>query len=64
MKSLKGLAEARRYADRVEQMTVAEAAELPGMLGRIASAVLAARGWYGYIDLGTNEHVLIVKVER
>lgn len=45
--------------DETRTLTMAEAEALPGMLGKIASAMLAHRGEYGYTDADTGRKVLL-----
>lgn len=47
----------------VVRYTVEEAARLPGLLGRVAPAMLSARGWYGFTDTASCERVLILTPE-
>jgi len=47
--------------DVIREMTPEEAAAMPGLLGRIASAVLRAKGEYGYTEAETGRKVLIVR---
>jgi hypothetical protein len=42
-----GVARLVAEADAVNRVTPAEAAALPGILGRLVPAMLAAKGWYG-----------------
>lgn len=46
--------------DETVTVTVAEAAKLPGLLGRIAPIMLARRGEYGYTDVATGRRILLV----
>lgn len=50
--------------DVIKRMSDAEAGALPGMLGRIAGAMLARQGWYGYTSHPTGQRVLIVSTDR
>jgi hypothetical protein len=47
-------------ADRVQRMTVAEAAALPGLLGRVATFALRRHGHYTYTEAASGERVLLV----
>jgi hypothetical protein len=48
-------------ADRTEYLTIDEARALPGLLGRIAGAMLAAHGEYRYTNTETGELVALVR---
>jgi len=48
-------------ADIRKDLTVEEARNLSGLLGRIAPAALAAHGWYGYTETQTGKRVLIIR---
>jgi hypothetical protein len=50
----------RAEADEVREMTVAEAAKLPNMLGALASGMLKAQGWYSYTQ-GGRKHLIVAK---
>jgi len=53
--------EVRAHADELREMTVGEAAAMPGLLGRMAAARLRSCGWYGYTETHTGRRVLIVR---
>lgn len=46
-------------ADETRTLTMDEAKALPGLLGRIASAMLARHGVYGYTNATTGRTVLL-----
>jgi hypothetical protein len=52
--------EIRNSADAVKELTIEQVKSLPNMLGRIASAMVSANGFYAYTDLNTRKKVLIV----
>jgi hypothetical protein len=47
-------------ADEIRHMTIDEVRALPGMLGRVATAVVQHRGSYGFVDVTTGRKVCIV----
>ena len=49
--------EARIQADIIRTLTLAEARQLGGMLGRICEANLKEHGWYSYTDDGEKVFV-------
>ena len=48
-------------ADEVRTVTLAEARAMPGLMGRVAAAMLEQRGWYGYkASNRENRKVLLI----
>jgi hypothetical protein len=45
--------------DETRTLTIAEARALPGLLGRVAAAMLTAHGAYGFTDSKTNRRILL-----
>lgn len=50
-------------ADEVQELTIDQVKALPGILGRIAAAMVEAHGAYGYVDTGTNRKIAIVRID-
>ena len=50
--------------DEIRTLTLTEAKALPGMLGRIAPAMLERHGEYGFVDTATNRRILLRLVKR
>lgn len=49
-----------KTADRVERLTIDEAAAKGGMLGRMGSAMLRHQGWYSYVEHPSGAKVLLI----
>ncbi|MCX7335504.1 MAG: hypothetical protein NTV85_28650 [Hyphomicrobiales bacterium] len=47
-------------ADEIRYMTMNEVRALPGLLGRVASAMTQHHGSYGFVDSQTGRKVCIV----
>lgn len=53
-------AKAIGQADVVRHLSADELRALPGLLGRVAPAMVAAHGFYTYVDTATGQKICLV----